>query len=503
MTEENAMRYSRVLLVFCAVVLSPALSRGDASVYPLGVTIYVPEKCWNGFTILSSDEGRLVDMNGNLVHLWKGPLHHPNKVFPGGHLLTSTAAWKHGFQDAIEIQLRDFDDRVLWRFDRWQEGKANEGEGTMWLSRQHHDMQIKGNPVGYYIPNHDVLDTSAGTVLALSHRNTRNDKINKQLRLLDDVVYEIDIATQQLIWVWKAADHLDEMGFDDAALKAMRNYQREPKKEGEGFDWFHQNCVSYLGPNKWFDSGDERFHPDNIILDSREAGLLAIVDHPSGKIVWRAGPYYRDGDDKKLGWIIGPHHAHLIPMGLPGEGNILLFDNGGHSGYGPPSDIAPNGISVMRRAYSRVLEFNPITKDIVWEYAPNVPKAPDKSAPKRRSGYDLFSPFISSAQRLPNGNTLITEGNDGRVIEVTGDREVVWEYISPYLWDSSMPAIRNAVYRAYRVPYSWIPQLTKPKESAVDPGPNYKLVIPAKDGSKPDFGVCKTPIWKQEMEDAK
>jgi hypothetical protein len=293
------------------------------------------------------------------------------------------------------------------------------------------------------------------------------------------------------------------MGFDEAAFKAMNNYQRKPEKEGEGFDWFHQNCVSYLGPNKWFDQGDERFRPDNIILGSRAAGLLAIVDRSNGRIVWRAGPYYRDGDDKKLGWIIGPHHAHLIPRELPGEGNILLFDNGGQSGYGPPTDIAPNGISVMRRAYSRVIEFNPITKDIVWEYAPNAPKELDKSTPKRRSGYDLFSPFISSAQRLPNGNTLITEGNDGRVIEVTSDHEVVWEYISPYLWDSSMPAIRNAVYRAYRVPYSWIPQLATPKESAVDPGPNYQLVIPAKDGSKPDFGVGKTPIWKQEMEDAK
>jgi hypothetical protein len=42
--------------------------------------MYIPEKCWNGFTILSCDEGRLVDMNGNLVHLWKGLLHHPNCV---------------------------------------------------------------------------------------------------------------------------------------------------------------------------------------------------------------------------------------------------------------------------------------------------------------------------------------------------------------------------------------------------------------------------------------
>jgi hypothetical protein len=149
----------------------------------------------------------------------------------------------------------------------------------------------------------------------------------------------------------------------------------------------------------------------------------------------------------------------------------------------------------MRRAYSRVLEFNPITKDIVWEYAPNL-----KSAADQKSGFDLFSTNVSSAQRLPNGNTLIVEGTRGRVIEVTRDLEVVWEYISPYLWDSTTPSVRNLVYRAYRVPYGWVPQLPKPKESAVDPGPNYLLVIPAKDGTRPNFGVDRTPIWKQGAE---
>jgi hypothetical protein len=487
------MRHSLGFIAIAFLVLVPVAVQAGPSVYPLGTTIYVPEKCWSGFTILSAEEGRLVDMNGNLVHLWKGPLHHPNKVLPGGYLLTSTAAWKQGRQDAIEIQMRDFSDKVIWKFNRWFEGKANEGEGMMWVSRQHHDLQIKGNPAGYYIPNYNTPDFSKGTILALAHYNVQNDKINKNIRLVDDVVYEVDLATGEITWTWKASDHLDEMGFDDAALRAMQNYEGKPRGEGDGFDWFHENCASYLGPNQWFDKGDKRFHPDNIILDSREAGLLAIVNHESGKIVWRAGPYYRDGDDKKLGWIIGPHHTHMIPKGLPGAGDIMLFDNGGQSGYGPPNDIAPNGISVMRRSYSRVIEFNPLTKDIVWEYSPNT-----MNMSNRTSGFGLFSSFISSAQRLPNGNTLITEGSEGRVIEVTKDHEIVWEYISPYLWDSSAPSTRNLVYRAYRVPYEWVPQLPKPKESAVTPGPNYLLVIPAGDGSKPDFGVGKTAIWKQE-----
>ena len=492
------MKYSAGVLTIAFLILTSSTVPADPSVYPLGTTIYEPDKCWSGFTILSTEEGRLIDMNGNLVHLWKGPLHHPNKVFPGGYLLASTAAWKYGHQDAIQIQIRDFNDRILWKFDHWHEGKAPDGKEKMWVSRQHHDLQIKGNPVGYYIPGYRKPDFSKGTLLALAHYNVKNDRINSKIPLIDDVVYEVDIASGKIIWTWKASEHLDEMGFDEAALNSMQNYQRKPNSEGGGFDWFHENCVSYLGPNRWFDQGDRRFHPDNIILDSREAGLLAIVDHSTGNIVWRAGPYYRDGDDKKLGWIVGPHHTHMIPKGLPGEGNILVFDNGGQSGYGPPNDNAPNGISVMRRPYSRVIEFNPLTKDIVWEYAPNIEGSADQ-----KSGFSLFSSFISSAQRLPNGNTLITEGAQGRIIEVTRDHEVVWEYISPYLWDSKIPSIRNLVYRAYRIPYDWVPQLKKPKEVAVDPGPNYLFVIPAKDGSKPDIGIGKTGIWKQQAAEHK
>ena len=292
-------RFSGVITL-AVLILIPGILKAEMSVYPLGTTIYKPEKCWNGFTILSSEEGRLIDMNGNLVHLWKGKLHHPNKVFPGGYLLASTAAWKHGRQDAIEIQIRDFNDKILWKFNQWQQGKANEGEGLMFLSRQHHDLQIKGNPVGYYIPDSTPLDINDGTILALAHYNVRNDRINKKVPLLDDVVYEVDMATGKVVWSWKAAEHLDEMGFDEIALKAIQNYSNEPRSEGDGYDWFHQNCASYLGPNKWYDQGDRRFHPDNIILDSRQAGLLAIVDHETGNIVWRAGPYYRDGEDKKL-----------------------------------------------------------------------------------------------------------------------------------------------------------------------------------------------------------
>jgi hypothetical protein len=98
----------------------------------------------------------------------------------------------------------------------------------------------------------------------------------------------------------------------------------------------------------------------------------------------------------------------MIPKGLPGEGNILVLDNGGFAGYGD-SKI---------RAYSRVLEFNPVTMEIVWEYSDRT----GLDIPLYGENQRFFTPFIGSAQRLPNGNTLITDGVTGAIIEVTKDK---------------------------------------------------------------------------------
>ena len=73
-----------------------------------------------------------------------------------------------------------------------------------------------------------------------------------------------------------------------------------------------------------------------------------------------------------------------------------------------------------------------------------------------QESYRFFSHYVSGAQRLANGNTMITEGADGRIFEVTTSGDIVWEYVSPYFTQNGDS---NRVYRAYRVPYDWIPQL--------------------------------------------
>jgi hypothetical protein len=82
---------------------------------------------------------------------------------------------------------------------------------------------------------------------------------------------------------------------------------------------------------------------------------------------------------------------------------------------------------------------------------------------------------MSSAQRLLNGNTMITEGMTGRIFEITAKGEIVWEYISPYYGKRESQSL---VYRAYRVPYKWIPQLEPPKEKAVPRIDNKRFRVP-------------------------
>ena len=110
-----------------------------------------------------------------------------------------------------------------------------------------------------------------------------------------------------------------------------------------------------------------------------------------------------------------------------------------------------------------------------------------KVAPGQFGQNFFFSPFISIAQRLPNGNTMIDEGATGRVFEVTPRGEIVWEYRSPYSYVTPLKGVIN--YRAYAVPYDYVPQLKKPVETAVvaPSVPHSFIMLPDVNGSIPDF----------------
>ena len=150
--------------------------------------------------------------------------------------------------------------------------------------------QLSGNPVGYYAPRQTPINYGGKTLL-LVHEDVRNPKISDQ-PLLDDKLIEVSWAGE-ILWSWRAHEHFSELGFDDAAKEVL---SRDPglKKLAGGAvgDWLHINSASFVGPNRHFDAGDHRFHPDNVIWDAREANIIAVTDTKTGNIAWRLGPNY-------------------------------------------------------------------------------------------------------------------------------------------------------------------------------------------------------------------
>lgn len=447
---------------------------GLYNVYPMGTTIYDPEKAWSGYTLMQCQGigAVLVDMNGNVKKVWKDVQGFPNKLLPGGYLMGSLGLRdpKFGYQDQTDVVEVDWDGKVVWKFNK-KELVDDDGD-KRWIARQHHDYQREGNPVGYYVPGMEAK-TESGNTLILCHEDVYNKKITEH-RLLDDVFIEVDWEGN-IVWEWHANKHFNELGFSEIAKNVLARNPNIHENGGGQSDWMHINSMSVLGPNKWYDAGDERFNPENIIWDAREANIMAIISKKTGKIVWKIGPDFTESKELRIiGQIIGQHHCHMIPKGLPGEGNILLFDNGGWAGYGMPSRCSRDGGKADLRDHSRVLEIDPTTLEVVWEFSGRTFGGMMGIVADSK----FYSPLISSAQRLPNGNTLICEGCFMRMFEVTPDKEVVWEFIAPF------KGMREMVYRAYRYPYDYVPQLEKPVETPVVRLDNHDFRVPGASDSK-------------------
>lgn len=151
-------------------------------------------------------------------------------------------------------------------------------------------------------------------------------------------------------------------------------------------DPLHTNTVKIVEPG--LAAGFPRGKLGQVMLSFRELNAIAILDLEMQEIVWALrGPW------------LGQHDPDILP-----NGNILLFDN--------------NGRFKHAAGRSRVLEIDPRNSEIVWQYA-GTEAQPFESA------------IRSSQQRLVNGNTLITESDGGRLLEVTPEGDVVWEFRNP------------------------------------------------------------------------
>jgi len=454
------------------VILSAFISTSvfaSPSIYPTGVTRYDPTKAYNSYVLFAGSDKKthLIDLNGNEVHQWSYngfPSLFLDPQLTGGkkgHVLVQLTGETGGRNNGESQSLgeMDWNNKVIWQWGgaKAQDAYANattatdaSGYGTE--IRQHHDWRR--------LPNGNTL------ILINYVRPVTGFKAEK---ILEDGIYELT-PTNEVVWKWSALEHLNEFGFSESSLKLIKESLARNDKTAP-FDYLHFNNMSVVGANKWFDAGDVRFHPDNIVVASREANFTAIIDKKSGKIVWHIGPDYEPsiGANKlprPVDQISGQHDAHIIPKGLPGEGNLLVFDNQGAAGY-PAAKL-------NTQPGSRVLEIDPVKKEIVWQYT---------GASSGGPSYSFYSSYISSARRLPNGNTLIDEGMTGRFIQVTNKGEIVWEYVSPYFSkpkaDDPLAVSSNTVFRAQPVPYEWAPEGTPHSEKPVKAIDITKFQVPA------------------------
>ena len=118
----------------------------------------------------------------------------------------------------------------------------------------------------------------------------------------------------------------------------------------------------------------------------------------------------------------------------------------------------------MTTAAPRVIEIDPVKMEIVWSY------------PLGRGMYQFFSTNISGAQRLPNGNTLITEGMNGRLFEVTPDLEIVWEYVNPFGKGPEASGNGSNIFRATRYPPDFFTKAFNPKDKDIEINKELKTI---------------------------
>ena len=358
---------------------------------PTGLTLNNSSKTYPGYTVYGV-EGRdkviVLNMDGNIVHTWEIPGISPViKPLPGGTYSgicrTPAIARETGAGTSSGNTI-----------------------GTVTLCGNLGFLRV------FHAFHHDLERLPNGNTLVLgSQRRLIPAALPHQIS--DDVIMEVN-TKGKVIWRWSTLEHFQQLGLSAEAIQYITD-----KKV---WDVFHTNSIQSLPENQYAE-GDSRFAPGNILVSQRNTNIVYIIDKSNGNIVWTRQK------------TVGQHHASMVGPALVGGGNITMFDNGSWGGYPP-----------VYRYHSKVLEINPMTKAVEWQYS-----AIDNNMPSET----FFSSRRSSAQRLPNGNTLIVESVFGRIFEVTRDKEIVWEYLNPEYRIDQDGRYSNQIYRAYRVDYSW------------------------------------------------
>jgi len=406
-----------------------------------GYTIFAPE--FSTYTYL-------IDKNGKIVHTWEsdyiqgfGTYLLENRNLLRLDLPGVNPTFRAG---GIAGRVEKFDERsnLIWEFEYFDDQYC-----------AHHDIEP--------LPNGNVL------LIAWEYK-TREESINagrnpdrlKGNSLWPDHIVEVEPTGSiggKIVWEWHVWDHLiqdydpikDNYGVvEDHPELIDINYGDVGNHYA---DWNHCNSIDY----------NEEL--DQIVVSVRVFNEIWVIDHSTtteeasghiggnsgkgGDILYRWGnpQAYKAGiaSDQKF---FAQHGTIWIEEGCPGEGNLLVFNNGNiNRPYSsvdeivPPIDSSGNYIINLGEAYG--------PDEPIWSYNAENPT-------------ELYSGLLSNAQRLPNGNTLLCSAKQGLFLEITPDKNVAWEYKN-YLPTER----RNDVARVERYPLDY-PGIPKIKSKSVD-----------------------------------
>jgi hypothetical protein len=386
-------------VVLGSVLLFAGCGGGPSSAGPPSTEPYVL------FAPINSNVTYLMDLQGQLVHEWRSDTTPGCSVYllNDGRLLRPRSLGDTHFPgggcNGGRIELLDWDGNALWTFD------YNSAD-----HQQHHDVR--------FMPNGHVLlvaweKRTAAEALAAG-RAAATIPANGEIWV--DHVVEVDPATNAIVWTWRIWDHLLPPGGNAADHPELidPNAWATPTS-----DWTHANAIDYNADL------------DQVMLSLRNHHEILVIDHgtttaeAAGHSGGRRGKggdlIYRWGNPQNYGYpdfqqLFGQHNAHWIEARLPGAGEVLVFDNG---------DRNTRPYSTVVQIATPLQQSGLYTLDPATGFLPNAPSWQWTASPPT----SVFATIVSSAQRLPSGDTLVCDGPAGHFFEVTVPGDTVWSYL--------------------------------------------------------------------------
>ena len=363
-----------------------------------GVVRYSPSRSHRGYNLYVSrltSEVVLMDMTGTVVHTWAYD-DGPARVWDYARMLhNGDVVVIRKFHDVIRL---DWHSRLVWSSD----------------VDSHHEITVLPDStiylVGREIHDHRRLRVRFPAIVQISNEGEEIGRWSTYEHL-----DEIKLKFDQRSFIDRILDSLIADGVDPKTWEPLTEHAESVKAEIDAwprrYDQFHMNTISII-PDTPVGRKDARFGEGNLLICFRNVNQIAVLDKDTKEVLWVWG-------EGELDW---PHHPTMLE-----SGRILIFDNG-----------------TRKRKYTRLVELDPLTEKIEWEYVGDPPES-------------FYTPERGSSQRFPNGNTLVCEGDRGRCFEITKDGEIVWEWYNPAMRGRH----REQVYRMERVPPEVVEPLLK------------------------------------------